>query len=116
MNWVIYILQQMGDIFEVWWRGVLIGTFEVIAVDMWYQDGIFRSNTTPEAGHFEALTNSYDAADVIKDPAKGTRIILRPNDAKPEINALVIALKNDTLMIRLVFDEKAIQWLIKNVH
>jgi hypothetical protein len=106
----------MGDIFEVWWRGVLIGIFEVIAVDMWYQDGIFRPNTTPDAGKFKTMITSFKASTVIKDPTKGTCIILRSIDSGSELNALVLCFVDTTLSIRLVVDKEAIQWLIKNVH
>ncbi|OOQ59280.1 hypothetical protein [Mucilaginibacter pedocola] len=104
----------MGDIFEIWWRGLSIGTFEVITIDMWYRDGIFRPDNSPKALQFETIVNSFKIAEVTKDPTKGTRILLRSNVT--EINALVIALENATLSVRLIMDEKAIKWLIDNVH
>lgn len=106
----------MGDLYQVWWRGVQVGEFEVIAIDMWYQDGNWLSNASAEARQFETLILTFNASDTMKNPSKGTRIILRPLDSPSEINALVIAFDRNILMIRLILDEKAVQWLINNVY
>jgi len=106
----------MENLFQVWWRGSQVGKFEVTATDMWYEDGNWYADISPEARLFEDLILTFVVSEVMKSPEKGTRIVLRTNDFSLVGNALVIGLEKNTLMIRRFFDEEAVQWLVKNVH
>ena len=106
----------MEDFLQVWWRGAKIGKFEITAVDMWYLDGNWHPDASPEAKLFETLVSTFNFTEIRNSPEKGTRIILRSAESSPGTNALVIAMQGDLLMIRQIFDEKAVQWLTKNVH
>ena len=106
----------MNDKYDIWWRGSQMGKFELTGGDMWYQEGHFQPQETSDAKQFVDLISTFKPSNIISNPTKGTRIILRQTDTSDETNALVIALDNNTLIIRRVFDEKGIFWLLNNVH
>ncbi len=97
------------------WRGNEVGKLAEWMPDMWYVEGKWVANGTPQSEAFEVLAQTFDFKQVMSDPAKGTRIILREPEGKFHAHAYVISLTNGLLFIRRVFDERAVERLLKEV-
>ncbi len=97
------------------WRDSEIGTLVEWMPDMWYVEGRWVANGTPQSEAFELLAKTFALKQVMADPAKGTRIILSEPGGKFHAHAFVISLTDGLLFIRRVFDEKAVEWLLKEV-
>lgn len=106
----------MDNLYRVLWRGVEIGIFEAGPSDMWYIDGLWKPHDTQEAKSFNKLASTFNSKEVMNNPAKGTRVICKSTSTDTNFNALVMSLENGNLFIRQILDEKAIEWLIKNVY
>lgn len=106
----------MENLYSILWRGVEIGIFEARSSDMWYIDGLWKPHDTQEAKSFDKLVSSFNSQEVMKDPTKGTRVVCKIASTDTSFNALVISLENGNLFIKQIIDEKAIEWLIKNVY
>lgn len=83
---------------------------------MGYVDGNWTSLNITESKLFEALVSTLKPVDVINNPVKGTRVILRSAHSGKELNALVLLLDNNRLFIKHIFHREAIAWLIENVY
>ncbi len=105
------------ELFLVRWRKELIGHLTVSAVDMWYWDCLWQSNHSPHATDFEKLASSFNIQEVMKNPAKGTLVVLtteqNPGD---QVYALVLFLDNNLLSIRIAGSNDGKQWMIDNIH
>jgi len=60
-----------------------------------------------QAKSFEKLVSMFNARDVMQNPAKGTRVILKTAQQESSTDALVISLTEGNLFVRRVFDRKA---------
>ena len=58
------------------WRDSEIGTLVEWMPDMWYVEGKWVANGTPQSEAFESLAKTFEFNQVMADPAKGTRIVL----------------------------------------
>lgn len=102
--------------YKVTWRGTEIGEFTEMGVDMWYMDGKWQPNSTPEAAAFTALASGLSYKEVMADPTKGTSISLHTAGEIPDLpTVLVMALADGVLSVRRVLDRKAQEWLRGNV-
>ena len=99
------------------WRDKVIGHFIVLSSDMWYWEGRWEPNENTASSFFQELVTPFNATDILKDPVKGTRIVLT-NEKAPykHIQSLVISLSDGILFIRTCATQEAEQWLIKHVN
>jgi len=99
------------------WRGGVVGELREPVPDMWYLDGEWVSNESPGARDFESLVRGFDAGQVYRDLAKGTRAILLET-ASPEesgVHAAIISLTGNRLFLRRIVDKDAVEWLVSTV-
>ena len=101
---------------KIFWRDKEIGDITDIENDMWYCNCIWNSNESNEAAEFRRLVSSFTTDEIVKDYAKGTKIILKNTSSNETTNALVISLEDDALFIRNVYDAVAVKWLVENVY
>jgi hypothetical protein len=95
-----------------------IGPLHDLMVDMWMWDGRFVPDQTAAAGEFVALARTLDAKTVLADLAKGTRIELRETTSQGANAIHCVALQlfdDDRLLLRHVFRQDLIDWVIANV-
>ena len=99
---------------KIFWRNNDIGVIKDLEMDMWYCSCAWEMNQSREAIEFNDLVSKFNGKEIMNDPGKGTRIIVKHPDS--EINALVISIEDQSLFIRNVYEQDAIDWLIKNVY
>jgi len=107
----------MNNNFTIIWRDVEIGDFENAVPDMWYLEGEWKPNSKKEAQTFTSLVSEFDAMSVMKDWKNGTRVLLKSKEEIDVlIHALIISLNENKLLLRRVFENEAIERLLKNVQ
>ncbi len=105
----------MEDNLNIIWRGQKVGRIENCIPDMWYLEGNWILDKTAIANDFEKLVLSFDPKQVMRDPTKGTRVILVDEDNLGETHALIHSLTDGSLFLRRVFHDDAIKWLLENI-
>jgi len=103
--------------FKVIWRNAPIGTYTVTAIDMWYWDGLFTPVKTAAADKFVGFAMTLDMKAAIDDPRISTWLLLDPEneDSNPTYVLVLGMTAANQLSVRMLYDPKAIDWLIKNV-
>jgi len=105
----------MEDSFDIIWRSKKVGRIENCMPDMWYLEGTWVPYSTAIAKEFEKLIATFDVKEVMNDPKKGTRVILKLDNSETETHALIHSLTDGLLFLRRVFEKEAINWLVRNV-
>lgn len=100
---------------KVYWRGNKIGEIHDPILDMWYLEGVWVNNGTKESEEFEALVKSFTPREILKEPFKGTRILLAGTEGDKSTHALVMGIENESLLLRRIVEKGTIEWLIANV-
>jgi hypothetical protein len=100
---------------KVYWRGNEIGEIHDPISDMWYLEGEWVNNGTKESEEFEALVKSFTPREILKEPSKGTRILLAGAEGDKSTHALIMGLADKSLLLRRIFEKETIEWLIANV-
>jgi GH43 family beta-xylosidase len=95
------------------WRGNEVGKLVEWMPDMWYVEGKWIGNGSVEAAAFESLIKTFEAKQIMADPTKGTRVTLVENEVITQ--GYIIAMTDDSLCVRRVFEKEAVEWLLKNV-
>ena len=103
-------------VIKIFWRDKEIGNITDLETDMWYCNCTWNSNESNEAVEFSRLVSNFNTSEIMNDPAKGTRIVLKDTGLNEATNALVISLEDDALFIRNIFDAVAVKWLVENVY
>jgi len=101
---------------KIFWRDKEIGNITDLETDMWYCNCTWNANESNEATEFRRLVSNFVTDEIMKDPAKGTRVIVKYTGSNEITNALVISLEEDSLFIRNILDTVAVKWLVENVY
>ena len=101
---------------KIFWRNNEIGIITAEETDMWYCNCKWIPNGSDEAIEFKKLASNFNPKEVMNEPVKGTRVVLKPADSNESTNALILSLENDDLFMRYIYDEAAVNWLEKNVY
>lgn len=100
------------------WRGTAIGALLNSEPDSFFLEGEWLSDKNPQSVEFENLVKGFNTDAVLQDGTKGTRIELtEPHDNGEEepLNALVISLEDNVLLIKRVLLDEEVEWLLENV-
>ena len=105
----------MEGSYDVIWHDKKVGRIENCIPDMWYLEGNWISDNTNLSKEFETLVRTFDGKEIMNNPKKGTRVILKLDDSVTGTHALIHSLTDGHLFLRRVFDEEVVKWLIRYV-
>ncbi len=105
----------MENNLDIFWNFEKVGRIENYSTDMWYMEGTWHSYKSTKSMDFEKLIISFDANQVMQDPKKGTRVILKSENSEVETQALILSMTDSMISLRRVFEDEAVKWLLKNV-
>jgi hypothetical protein len=86
--------------YKIIWDNKEVGQLVDPRPDMWYLEGNYESNQTPDSEKFERLMRSLDATQVFNDLSKGPNLVLMNKETQYDLNAIGISLDNGKLFVR----------------
>jgi len=96
-------------------RGEIVGTLSDLVPDMWYLSGKFAVADTANGNRFLSAVSKLAIQTTYGDHSKAIRATLRESMDDPGTVFVVMSLQEGDLFGRRVFEQDAVNWVLKNV-